>query len=286
MKSPINLLIHIVIPVYNRWSYTKNCLENFRQQSYKSYKIIIIDHGSTDGTPEKIKTQFPDVILLRGDESMWWTAATNMGVKYAIKNKAEHVLTINNDVSFGVDYLEQLIKSASENLNSLIGSVSLYKQDKNKIAFLGIKWNKWTAKYKPAIDISLDQKIIRGKYKSIQTDLLPGRGTLIPITAFKEVGMYNEKDFPHYAADEDFSARCVKHGYDLYVATSAIVLIEDSPNQNNVKRQSKWKDLFFSKKSPVNVKTRWNWAKHHGVIPVLYFIFDMLRITYSVVLKR
>ena len=44
----------------------------------------------------------------------------------------------------------------------------------------------------------------------VQSDLLTGRGTLIPITAFKTYGVYDAGRFPHYAADEDFSLTCKK----------------------------------------------------------------------------
>jgi len=46
---------------------------------------------------------------------------------------------------------------------------------------------------------------------------LPGRGVLIPRSVFNVVGLYDEKKFPHYAADMDFSVRAENAGYKLFV---------------------------------------------------------------------
>jgi len=51
-KSPI---IYIVIPVHNRLEATRECLESLRYQTYTRFSIVLIDDGSTDGTPEFIK---------------------------------------------------------------------------------------------------------------------------------------------------------------------------------------------------------------------------------------
>jgi GT2 family glycosyltransferase len=82
-------MIYIVIPVFNRWQFTQPCLQSLREQTYRNFKVIVVDHGSTDGTSEYINKEFPEALVLLGNESMWWTAATNLGVKYAIEHKVD-----------------------------------------------------------------------------------------------------------------------------------------------------------------------------------------------------
>lgn len=282
-------MIHIVIPVLNRWHFTASCLDSIYNQLYKDFLVVVVDHGSTDGTFEKIRSNFPKVILLKGDEVMWWSAATNLGVLYAINNGADYVLTLNNDLIVCPNYLENLVSAIQKHPNSILGSITLDKNNPEKIVYAGTKWNPFTAKYRPTINLQQSWgKIMRDNFL-IRSELLPGRGTLIPIEVFEIVGLFDEVNFPHYAADEDFSLRCKKEGYDLFVVANAAVLSEiDATGIKSLhqKRTTKYyKDLLTSQKSPVNLKLRWSWARKNSPIPFVYFFIDYMRIIGSEIKK-
>lgn len=282
-------MIHIVIPVFNRWYYTQACLKSLQSQEYKNFKIIVVDHGSTDSTSQHICKEFPNVILLNGNESMWWTAATNMGVKYALDNNADFILTLNNDLIVENNYLDSLISLYQKYPKTIIGSVSVDKRNPSNTVYAGTKWNKWTAKYRSSIQLS-QYEILKKNHTFFTSDLLPGRGTLIPKEAFIALGLFDEKNFPHYAADEEFSNRCKNNGYQLVVASQAIVYSEvDATGLKNVhlsKTMKYWQDLFFSMRSPNNLRRRWLWAKLNTPIPFLYFLFDISRMTTSKFIKQ
>ncbi len=269
------------MPVLNRWSYTEKCLCSLQNQTFKDFKIVVIDHGSTDNTSDNIRKYFPEVIILKGDESMWWTEATNFGVKYAQQNNAEYVLTLNNDLIVQTDYLFHLYDVAKKNPNSIVGSVSVDINEPSKVIYTGTKWNKWTAKYRSTIDLS-KFKEIQTTQTIIETDLLPGRGTLIPVKAFDDLGLFDDVHFPHYAADEEFSNRCKKNGFKLVISTHAIVQSEvEATGLKNVHKSKNikyWRDLFTSQRSPINLKRRWYWAKLNCPLPIVYFAIDLFRI--------
>jgi GT2 family glycosyltransferase len=273
-------MIYIVIPVFNRWQFTQPCLQSLREQTYRNFKVIVVDHGSTDGTSEYINKEFPEALVLLGNESMWWTAATNLGVKYAIEHKADFVLTLNNDLIVKPNYLQILHSLITQHPKAIIGSAVADIKQPTHIVFVGSKWNK----YSPVIALD-DFETIRKTNDLLECDLLAGRGSLIPIQVFKEIGLFDEHSFPHYAADEDFSLQCKKKGYKLLIALNAMVLSEVGATGLKSTHQKKninyWKDLFFSQKSAVNLKRRWYWAKKHGSIPPLYFCIDVLRILVS-----
>ncbi len=47
-------LLGVVIPVYNKGSYLKKCLDSICDQSLKGLEIVIVDDGSTDNSPDII----------------------------------------------------------------------------------------------------------------------------------------------------------------------------------------------------------------------------------------
>jgi len=54
----------IVIPNWNGEDVISSCLESVLEQSVKPKEIIVVDNGSTDGSIEIIKKQFPEVKLI------------------------------------------------------------------------------------------------------------------------------------------------------------------------------------------------------------------------------
>ena len=65
--------VHGVMPVHNNVERTLDCLECLTRQTYKRLRILIIDDGSTDGTAAEVRARYPDVEVLSGNGSLWWT---------------------------------------------------------------------------------------------------------------------------------------------------------------------------------------------------------------------
>lgn len=47
-----NILVSVIVPVYNEKRYLLRCVESITTQSYSNLEIILVDDGSTDGTSE------------------------------------------------------------------------------------------------------------------------------------------------------------------------------------------------------------------------------------------
>jgi len=252
-------MIYIIIPVHNRKNYTRNCLLSLRKQTYKNFKTIVIDDGSIDKTNEMLKKEFPEIILLKGDGNLWWTASINLGIKCAIKNKADYIMTLNNDTIPKKDFLEKMMLWTEKKPNFILGALELDAKTK-KLIYGGeiIDWK--TASYKSLLK-TLKPKKRKGIHK---TTHLPGRGLFIPSHIFKKIGLFDEKHLPHYAADFDFTHRAVKAGYNVYCNYDAKLLTypeESGDKKNKRKRNLKnYYNTLFSRNGGGNLKDYFHYA--------------------------
>lgn len=266
-STNLKTFIYIIVPIHNRKNFTRDCLLSLRKQTFKKFTIIVVDDGSSDGTIEMIQKKFPEIVLLHGDGNLWWTRATNLGVKYAfeIATRDDYILTMNNDTVVNPAYLETLIECATKHPNSLIGSIALNDQEKKIVIDAGVKINWPTAKFN-FLSRGLEYKVVIKKEPFIiPVDVLSGRGTLIPVKVFQNIGLYDSINLPHYGADYEFSYRAKKNGYNLFVNYKSIVMNKVCYNGIKIEGQLfQWIEFFkrfFSKRSAFCIKYRWKFAQ-------------------------
>src|SRR6187549_1054616 len=125
--TPHPIKVAIVTPVHNRRELTLLCLRSLSRVDKTGLEIAvwIVDDGSTDGTSEAVREQFPHVNLVAGDGDLWYTEGTNVGVREALKWKPDFVLMMNDDQVFDGSFLTRLVTTAIENPRSVVGSVLL-----------------------------------------------------------------------------------------------------------------------------------------------------------------
>lgn len=283
-------MIFIIIPVFNRKEFTKQCLISLRNQSYPFYKVIIVDDGSTDGTKEMIVDEFPEVIRLAGDGNLWWTGATNMGIKYVFEfenvQDEGFILTLNNDLEVEPNYIENLLNVYKQNKPCLVGSICIDFENRNRIEDLGCKWNRFTAKLMNNVKEYGDnyETLMKHNVNFVESDMLSGRGVLIPMKIFDENGYFDEKTFPQYAADNDFSLRAKNIGYKLLISVYSPVYAHLKETGDDFKRKIQYNVFLkslFSIKSSTNIKTRYYFAIKHSPIKIIFFFIDMARVIVS-----
>lgn len=109
MKNSGNLiapLVSIVILNYNGFEHLKTCLDSVLKTNYPNFEIIVVDNGSTDGSVDFVKNNYPMVKLLRLPKN-FYTAGGYMAGIYVAKGK--YVAVLNNDIEVDRDWLKHLI---------------------------------------------------------------------------------------------------------------------------------------------------------------------------------
>jgi N-acetylglucosaminyl-diphospho-decaprenol L-rhamnosyltransferase len=97
--------VAVVIVAYNRYELTVSCLRYLQAQTIE-HQVIVVDNGSTDGTPARLRAEWPTVQLESLDRNRGFAVGSNRGVA---ASAGEIVVLLNNDVECRADFLERLL---------------------------------------------------------------------------------------------------------------------------------------------------------------------------------
>lgn len=102
--------VSIIIPVYNKVEYTRQCLEALIEHTPSElYEVIIVDNGSTDGTGNFLATLEGDVKLITNAQNLGFSKACNQGAQAAA---GAYLVFLNNDTVPHEHWLTELIDVA------------------------------------------------------------------------------------------------------------------------------------------------------------------------------
>jgi GT2 family glycosyltransferase len=212
-------MISIVIPVFNRKEYTRECLQSLNKQTDQRFKVVIVDDGSTDGTEAMLREEFPEVEVLKGSGNLFWTAGVNMGIRHALKQGAELIMTMNNDVITDEHLIEKMYYWHAQKPTALLGALELDANTQQPI-FGGERLN-WLLNTIEEVLPTLSKDEQKGLHAVTH---LPGRGLLIPRAVIEKIGIFDQDRFPHYIADYDYTHTARRAGFELYVNYDAKLL--------------------------------------------------------------
>ena len=222
-------LIGVAITSHNDYEKLKRTLNALSKIRNANLHVEIVDDGSTDGTFELITKNYPQFYISKGSGQLWWTGGTNVAVQKCLKKECEYVLLLNADVVIDEISLKYLLITAQEKYPAIIASVAVTSDNPKIIWWAGSVWCRlgkripiWTSKYiyKKGTDITFLPD------KPFETSEAHGRGVLVPSMIFKKVGLFDEKKFPHYGADTDFSFRVIKYGFKIFVQPKSLVCLD------------------------------------------------------------
>jgi len=107
MKNKKNLLVSIIIPVFNDQEYLDITIASLNKQTYRDIQIIVVD----DGSKEKIVLPISvHPIQLHRKENSGAPSARNAGMKFA---KGEYVLFLDADVIAENTMIEYMVSALS-----------------------------------------------------------------------------------------------------------------------------------------------------------------------------
>jgi len=245
----------LIISNFNGKEMLRECLRSLEKLQYPDYEIIVVDAGSTDGSADLVRSEFPDVRLLR-EKKIGIGEAINKGLMVAHGDII--AIDLNNDEVFSQDWLIVLVNELlSSEERKVVGGVRVVYESNGIIDAAGGQVGYTGLGF------------VRGKGKSIK-DLpqSPSEVTYLGTMIFqkellKKIGMCDEKYYLR-TEDWDFCEKARRAGYKIVSVPSAMSYHRRSATI----KSSGVRNIYYSSRNRVRL-----YIKHY---PLIRMIFALL----------
>lgn len=106
--------VSIITVSWNVCSLLRDCLLSVdRSRAAINLEMIVVDSGSTDGSPEMVAKEFPWVTLITRKENLGFPKGNNLGIKEA---RGRFILLLNPDTVVLEDALYQMVAYMDQNI--------------------------------------------------------------------------------------------------------------------------------------------------------------------------
>src|SRR5215469_12724560 len=99
----------VIVVNWNGKHFLGTCLGALQRQTFQDFETILVDNGSTDGSVEYVRAEFPEVILVSLNENCGFTGGNIRGYEAA---QGELIVLLNNDTEAHPQWLEGVYKAS------------------------------------------------------------------------------------------------------------------------------------------------------------------------------
>ena len=222
--------IFIVILNWNRVKDTIECLRSCEKLKRGKAKLslVLVDNASTDESQKKLKKlKFGngEYVYIQNKENLGYAGGNNVGIRYALNNKADYVIVLNNDTIVDKNLIYEFLKTARGYPKAGILTPKIYfakgfefHDDRYKKNELGkVLWYAggkidWDNVY--GMNRGVDE-VDKGQFdKEEEVDFATGTCMFMRSKALKQIGVFDEKYFM-YLEDVDLCVRMRRVGWKV-----------------------------------------------------------------------
>lgn len=213
-------LVYVVVLNYNGLDVNDTCITSLLASDYPNYKILVVDNGSSDGSVERIRRQYPSVEILENRENLFFAAGNNRGIGEALQQGADYIFILNNDTMVDSACLSLLVLFMKEVADAGAIQPMLCLMDHPEVisssgCCISLSGRAWDDGFGNSCEsFGTDPREVSG---------VTGGAMLVRAQVFREVGMFAER-YGMYFEDVDLSWRIRRSRYRLFVVPQARIL--------------------------------------------------------------
>lgn len=264
--------VYILIPVHNRRFVTLQCLANLHcDENLNCYQFVVIDDGSTDGTSDAVKANYPEVTVLAGNGNLWWTGAIRKGMEYAISQGAGYIIWLNDDCLPQAGAIAQLLKICQTNPKIIVGGQAI-DPDTQQPSYGGVVSRTFKV-----------EKVNAKPQQLLECDGLNGNLVCMPASVVKTIGYPNYQRFPHYHADTTYTHFAKQNGYRLLLCGDTISFCRN--DNTPISWLSEKRSAWWLLKQRFTIKSPHYWKAHLGFYQELLGLIGVGVYVYEMIIK-
>jgi len=235
--------ITIIVPIFNAYDDTKDCLDSVLLYTDYRHKILLMDDASNDQRvaelTNKLSCQYSHITYFRHTENVGFVR--NCNVAFNISEQTEDVVLLNSDTIVTPNWLEKLILAAYSSSN--ISTVTPLTNNGTICSVPNwLEENKIPEGYDIVSFSKLIETISLTKYPRVPTAV--GFCMYIKRKVLDEVGYFDEVNFGKgYGEENDFCCRASHAGYYHIVDDSTFVYHAGSKSFGEQKQKLIQKNL-------------------------------------------
>jgi GT2 family glycosyltransferase len=217
-----NPLVSIIIPTYDRKQELTRLIESIKQSDYpkESVEIIVVDDACTDGTFDAIKKGFPDVKAIRNTKRRLTSGARNVGIECS---KGDYLFFVDHDNIIDRRAISELVDFMERNeIVGLAGPIMHYYSVPEEIWCAGGRLRQPLCLPTCMFQHETSETLQIANISTIECDYIPN-AFIVRKQIIKEIGLFDERNFPILFEDTDFSRRIKQGGYQIVIVPKAKV---------------------------------------------------------------
>jgi GT2 family glycosyltransferase len=209
--------VSIVIPVYNKWSYTAACLRSLAEATCRAgFEVIVVDDQSTDETAQRL-AGIAGLTYLRNEQNLGFVGSCNRG---AAEARGRYLVMLNNDTQVLDGWLDALLATFEQFPNTGLAGARLIYPDGSLQEAGGIIFNDGSG-----WNYGKDDDANRPEYQfSREVDYCSGACIMLPTALFRELGGFDPDFSPAYYEDTDLAFRLRSRGLRVRLQAAATIV--------------------------------------------------------------
>lgn len=129
MKNAQSIDVSVVIVNWNTRDVLRDCLRSvFAHSGTSSLEVIVVDNGSTDGSPEMVRREFSQVNLLACPDNRGFAGANNLGMSIAT---GRYILLLNSDTIVMDDAIRKTVAYANMHPDTAVVGCRILNPDRS-----------------------------------------------------------------------------------------------------------------------------------------------------------